>query len=266
MRTRAPRRQAPVGIPAALWRRVAAAPHRLLMLDYDGTLAPFRTDRAAARAQPATLARLRALSEARGTTLAIVSGRPLAELARLIGIPGLHMIGEHGWEERRPGRRPIRHRLVPASRAALARAAAAASGHGWGLRVERKRTGLVLHTRGLPAARARALEAEARRAWAPEAGDGVLMLAPTAGGIELRAPQRTKGTAARSLIAAAPEGTLAVFVGDDHTDEDAFAVVRGSGFGVRVGAGRRASLAVARLADCDAVAEFLGRWLRLRDA
>ena len=39
MRTRAPRRQAPVGIPAALWRRVAAAPHRLLMLDYDGTLA-----------------------------------------------------------------------------------------------------------------------------------------------------------------------------------------------------------------------------------
>jgi trehalose-phosphatase len=236
------------------------------MLDYDGTLAPFRMDRAAARPRPLTLVRLRALSDAPGTTLAIVSGRPLAELARLIGIPGLRMIGEHGWEELGPGRRPIRHPLLAASRAALARAAAAVRGHGWGLRLERKRTGLVLHTRGLPAAAARALQAEARRAWAPETEDGAVMLAPTAGGIELRAPQRTKGTAARSLIAAAPEGTLAVFVGDDHTDEDAFAVVRDSGFGVRVGAGRRASLARARLADCDAVAEFLGRWLRLRDA
>jgi len=266
MRTRAPRRQAPAGIPPALWRRVMAAPHRLLMLDYDGTIAPFRKDRAAARPLPLTLARLRALSGASGTTLAIVSGRPLDELEALIGIPGLRLIGEHGWEERRPGRRRRRHPLPGASRAALARAEAAARRHAWGRRLERKRTGLVLHTRGLPAAAARALHAEARRAWAPEASDGMVALAPTAGGIELRAPQRTKGTAARSLIDEAPAGTLAVFVGDDLTDEDAFAVVRGRGFGVRVGLGRRASLATARLADWDAVAEFLGRWLTLGGA
>ncbi len=58
-------------------------------------------------------------------------------------------------------------------------------------------------------------------------------------------------------------GTFPVCVGDDLTDEDAFAVVASRGLGIRVGRARRRSNAVARLPSCAAVAAFLAGW---RDA
>ncbi len=58
--------------PIALWREVERAPRRLLLLDYDGTLAAFRTDRAAATPEPRALAALERLSRAGHTRIAIV--------------------------------------------------------------------------------------------------------------------------------------------------------------------------------------------------
>src|SRR6516225_3975371 len=88
------------GIPARLWTRVSCAPHRLLMLDYDGTLAPFRVARGQAAPPARVLKRLGRLARAAHTRVAVVSGRPIDELDPLLGALPIALFGEHGWEER----------------------------------------------------------------------------------------------------------------------------------------------------------------------
>jgi len=249
------------GIPAALWDEVRLAGHRLLMLDYDGTLAPFRAAREQAVPWPRSLVRLRAVSVAAHTRVAIVSGRPLAELIPLLGPLDADLVGEHGWERRDRGGDIRREPLPVPLRAELEAAAARAEANGWAGRLERKRAALVLHVRDLTPARARDVLARAAEAWSGPASRGQLRLDRIDGGLELRACAHDKGTAVRRLLSRHAPGTLAVFVGDDLTDEAAFAVVREHGFGVRVGERPRDSLAEASLPSYRAVPAFLDAWL-----
>lgn len=251
------------GIPRRLWRLVSLARHRLLMLDYDGTLAPFCVARDVAVPLPRSLDALRAIAGESHTAVAVVSGRPLAEMERLLGTLTAAFIGEHGWETRLPDGSVMRHPVSGAQRMILDRAEQAAREKGLATRLERKRTGLVVHTRGMAESAARALEDQTLASWQPVAAGGSISLARMDGGVELRLSGRNKGTAVRSLVSRAPAGTLAVFVGDDVTDEDAFEVVREWGFGVRVGPDDRPTLATGRLPGCASVAVFLEEWLRV---
>jgi trehalose 6-phosphate phosphatase len=254
-------RRRPSGIPPGLWRRAIRASHRLLVLDYDGTLVPFAVDRASATLPPRCAELLRTIATRTGTTLAVVSGRPLAELAGLVDPLPVALFGEHGWEERRrPGGRIVRHAPTPEQRAALRAARRLAAAAGLGARIERKRTALVLHTRGMPLRAAAVARRSVLALWTSLVAAGC-RLDRTAGGIELRAVGHDKGRALRSLLSRAPAGTFPVCVGDDLTDEDAFAVVASRGLGVRVGRARRPSNAVARLPSCAAVTAFLAAWL-----
>ncbi|HKQ62118.1 MAG TPA: trehalose-phosphatase, partial [Candidatus Polarisedimenticolaceae bacterium] len=115
------------GVPQRLWERAAAARHRLLMLDYDGTLAPFRIDRDQAHPLPAALAALEAIAAVPGgTQLAIVSGRPVRALEQLLGPLRATLVGEHGWEMRVPGEERVEQPLPSGAGETLGRAARAA--------------------------------------------------------------------------------------------------------------------------------------------
>jgi trehalose-phosphatase len=158
----------------------------------------------------------------------------------------------------------LQHPVSAALAEELDRAERAARDRGMGGLLERKRTGLVFHTRGVMGGELpRELEDQARALWQTVAEGGQFSLQQIDGGIELRMCGRNKGTAALSLVSQSPEGTLSVFVGDDVTDEDAFAVVQGFGFGVRVGGSDRPTVAAAQLPSCDSVAEFLEEWIRV---
>jgi trehalose-phosphatase len=254
------------GVPARLWRKVVLAGHRLLMLDYDGTLAPFNAARDRALPLPRSVEFLKVIAADVGTTVAIVSGRPLAEIAHLLGSLPVTMVGEHGWEKRLPEGRVVKCPLSTQQRNVLDRAERLARQKGLGSHLERKRTGVVLHTRGLAPPAATAQEEEAISLWRPLTADGSSRLGRIHGGVELRLQGRDKGTAVLSLISQAPAGTLGVFLGDDATDEDAFAAVHEWGFGVRVGDSGRPSLAAAWLPSCAAVTAFLEEWLRVTGA
>ena len=249
------------GIPPRLWERVSLARRRWLMLDYDGTLAPFRVVRSEARPLPRSMELLRRILAGTRTSVAIISGRPVNEVERLIGPLPILLVGEHGWERRSADGRVVRGRLPAAATATLDRAVRAAREAGWGGRLERKRSGVVLHTRGLPAAEACLLERRCARAWGRLAADGAARVESIRGGVELRAPGRDKGAVVRALCSRCGPGTLGVFVGDDRTDEDAFAAVRDWGFGVRVGGNDRPTSAMGRIESCAALPLFLQRWL-----
>ncbi len=85
---------------AGLWQRLRSAPRSLLMLDYDGTLAPFHIDRFAACPYPGVEERLATLSGLARVRLVLVSGRPARELRDLLPPSTKAEIwGSHGREQ-----------------------------------------------------------------------------------------------------------------------------------------------------------------------
>ena len=254
------------GFPQNLWEQVSLARHRLLMLDHDGTLVAFETLRN--RAIPPR--RLRELlvqvAETSQTTVVMVSGRPVRELADLLERPPVTLVGEHGWEWCDPGERVVRHPLPRGAATRLDRAERLARDAGLASRLERKRASVAVHTRGLDAAAARDVTTTAARAWTSVLEGAPLRLAPFDGGLELRVRGRSKATAVRDLLTREPADTLAVHVGDDDTDEDAFEALAGIGFGVRVGEPGPPTKASAWLRDPGEVAVFLERWLEVTTA
>ena len=251
-----------VKIAPEIWRRATDAPHRLLALDYDGTLAAFHIDRRRATMAAGAHEALRRIAGSGRTTMAIISGRPVAELIDLVAMPSVYLVGEHGWEAADSSGRVHRQPLAPAAAQGVAQAWSEAESQGWSDRVERKRTGTVLHLRGLVQAEAAALRAIAVRSWGRIARAGALRLEETAGGLELRAVGNDKGTAVRDILAGLPTGTLPIVLGDDTTDEDAFRAIAGIGVAIRVGEASKTEPPGEWLASPDDVVKFLRLWLQ----
>src|ERR1700686_43175 len=83
---------------AAFFDRLRQAPSRALLLDYDGTLAPFTADRERAFPYPG-IPELGAKIMRTGTRVVLISGRPATELLFLSGIlPHPEIWGSHGCE------------------------------------------------------------------------------------------------------------------------------------------------------------------------
>jgi trehalose-phosphatase len=243
----------------AFFDRLSSARHRLLLLDYDGTLAPFHEDPRRVRPYPEVCAALRRIAERAATRLVIVSGRRLEDLEPALELLPHHEIwASHGWE-RSVGGKVTRH--VPAGevRELLGRAALVAQSFtGRGARIERKVASVALHWRGLPDALAGRIRLEAQRLWWPMVR-GQLALLPFDGGVELRARGHDKGSAVREAVASC-ELPVCAYLGDDITDEDAFRAVRPHGLAVLVRELHRSTMADVRLAPPSEVTAFLDRW------
>ena len=257
--------QAVAGLPD-FWPRVRRAPHRLLALDYDGTLAPFHVIRERATPLPGikeALAAIRDHPETR-TDLALLSGRPAWQVLELVG-RDLHIpiYGAHGWECIRPDGSEERFSLSATEDEGLAAAIIIGVDAGYEEKLERKSASVALHTRGLM--NALDIEDRIRRLWQPLTESHHLVLMTFDRGLELRARGRHKGVALAELYASMPPETLAVYVGDDTTDEDAFRVVKPHGLGIKVGLVGETE-ATGRLADPAAVLRFLQDWYQVTRA
>jgi len=250
------------GIPG-FWEAVRAAPHRCLVLDYDGTLAPFHVDRMKARPLEGIVELLTAIRDETDTYLAIMTGRPLRELLALVGDLDIPVSASQGSEFMYPDGR--HEALVPSERQRerLDRAEEEARARAHGGRVERKIAGVALHTRGVDPEAAESVEREICSVWEADAHDYGLDCRRFNGGIELRLKGIDKGTALSALLEGrAPDG-LCVYLGDDETDEDALLVLRGHGYGIKVGRPDTPTYAEGRLADPEKVREFLKAWINV---
>jgi trehalose 6-phosphate phosphatase len=197
-----------------------------VLCDVDGTLAPIVARPEDAALLPGARETLEAL-RGRYRLVGFISGRGLADLERIVGLPGCAYAGNHGMELHAPGEAP---RLAAEVEPHLPAVRAFAERFGperlapWGVSLEDKGATLSLHYRRAPdpeAARA-ALEREvvpAARAAGLSTHGGRMVLE-----VRPKAPV-DKGTAARALL----EGTgarAALYVGDDRTDADAWRALR----------------------------------------
>jgi len=250
----------PAPIPGARRDPDAAWPsiERLaLFLDVDGTLAPIETRPHAVGPQSARNDILTRLSDRLGGRTAIVSGRTVADIDRILEARIAAVAGVHGLERRTAGGEQVALAPHPALREAR-RALEAFAGADAGLEVEDKTLSVALHFRRAPAAAEAVRDLTGRLAAATgltrQDGDCV---------VELRTPGPTKGDAVTAFLAEPPFiGAVPVFVGDDLTDEDAFrATAEHGGFGVLVGP-LRDTWATHRLPDVDAVLAWLNALAR----
>ena len=247
---------------------LAAAPARALLLDYDGTLAPFRVERDRATPYEGVREALRRIIDRGRTRVVVISGRTLDELRPLLGVePPPELWGTHGWERLEPGGAPSLRTLPLPATAALADAARAVDTPELAERIEVKPAAVAVHVRGLPDGDAARVLARARAAWEPLAAGAALVVHAFDGGLELRVSGWDKGDAVRSVLDGQPHGTAVAYLGDDTTDEDAFRALatlgeggRVRGIGVLVRAKPRPSAAQARITPPDELLAFLDRW------
>jgi len=223
-----------------------------LFLDLDGTLAPIASRPEAVGPDPRRTEVLRRAQAALEGRLAVVSGRTLDVVDRILDGAVTCAAGVHGLERRAADgsvARPRPHPQLAAVRQALSAFAAA-----WpGVLVEDKGLSVALHYRLAPAAEA-AVREEAERL----GGAAGLAIQHGRKVIELRTPGADKGAAVAAFMAEPPfAGAAPIFVGDDLTDEHGFeAAERLGGFGVLVGPPRRTTARYG-LADVDAVLDWL---------
>jgi len=242
--------------------REAARP--LLLLDYDGTLAPFRVDRFQARPWAGVRELLAEIQDQGRTRMVVITGRPAKEIAPLLGVqPAPEVWGLHGAERLHlNGRREMK----PAPRAAQAKLGSLATElrrDAFGGVLEEKANAAVMHWRGVPPAKAKIIEKRTRELFEPLAQMYGLTLLNFEAGMELRAGPE-KGDAVRALLEESRNHVPrpAAYLGDDLTDEAAFRAIKGHGLGVLVRRERRKSAADVWLKPPDELRSFLKRWLQ----
>ena len=240
------------------------APRRALLLDYDGTLAPFSARRASAAPYRWVRSALRSIAAApRMTRIGIVSGRPIAELRRLTGLANVaELWGSHGLE-----RLTLEGCWIgppPKKDAAefLERVSASMAELGWGALLERKPYGLALHGRGAPPEEFADAESELIERWSEAAHDFGLELLGFDGGVELRPEGQGKAMVVRTVLDELGPGASIAYLGDDRTDEDAFGALADRGLAVLVRSEPRPTKAAAWIRPPEELRRFLGDWNR----
>ncbi|MEN3953092.1 trehalose-phosphatase [Iodidimonas sp. SYSU 1G8] len=225
-----------------------------LFLDFDGTLTPIASTPDAVRVDAALPPLLERLSCRLGGALALLTGRPLAQVDDLLGmrLPGA---GVHGLEFRASSEGPINYLGPQWPLKPVENALAPVLEADTRLLLETKPGSVALHYRAAPE-RAEELAAVAldvvgrHRDLTLLHGDCVLEIKPV--GFD-------KGRAMAMFLGLEPwSGRLPVAVGDDVTDEDAFRKAAAiGGYGIKIG--RAATQARYRLATTISLAA----WLRL---
>jgi trehalose 6-phosphate phosphatase len=248
MQTRAPvakanalrKRSAPDRSPVSAFRawpeirdRLRAAHHGAILLDFDGTLVNLRRRPSDVRLPAEARRILQCLVRHTNLFIAIVSGRRVHNLRNLIDVEGLHYFGVHGAESDRKSAI-----LGKKARLALERAKHAARvqlGAIEGIWIEDKRRSFSVHYRDANAVASKHGQSVLFELLAPW-GDALHVLNGSCVWEVLPIEIPGKSSVVEAVLRKLPASPTVVYIGDDSTDEMAFAALPNQ-ITVRVGRG-----------------------------
>jgi trehalose-phosphatase len=247
----------------AFFSEFASHARPLLLMDYDGTLAPFRVDRFQARPWAGVHELLRRIQQQGQTRMAVITGRPATEIAPMLALdPPLEVWGLHGAERLySDGRREL-EQAPAATQAKLEELRESLKRDSLGGLFEDKANGVVMHWRGVSRKKAELIEQRTRALFEPMTKMKGLALLEFEAGLELRVG-RDKGGALEAILAENGGGGPAAFLGDDLTDEAAFLAMNkiGSrGLSVLMRRQPRKTAAQVWLRPPQELRTFLERW------
>lgn len=232
-------------------RSLAQTPILLVASDYDGTLSLIVDDPLQARPLRESSAALRSLAVLANTHVSVISGRALRDLAALSRFPEeIHLVGSHGSEFDVGFVENLTAGNLQQLASIQSGFEAIAEQHE-GVFLEMKPASVALHYRRCAADIHEKVAAQAQAVLNDISGVQVKLGKMV---VEALVVQHNKGTALDRLRhRLAAEAVL--FLGDDTTDEEAFARLTGPDVGIKVGDGE--TLAQFRVADPEEVAEVL---------
>lgn len=238
------------------------SPHRALLLDYDGTLAPFQKERNKAFPYPGIREVLDRIIRDDHTKVVIVSGRRLDELIPLLGLAQLPEIwGSHGGERRLENGTYLIEALPDAAIQTVSLLKSWTEQEGWKDLIEVKPLGLAIHWRGLSPNRVEAIKEHVKARLPLNIEEKGLTIHDFDGGLELRPKGINKGGAVKTMLQEMGPDGIAVYLGDDLTDEDAFEVIKNQGIGILVKNELRETKADVWLRPPEELIRFLNRWV-----
>lgn len=229
----------------------------LLLLDYDGTLTPIKKHPKLARLSPKRKIFLRKLANHPRIKIAIISGRKLVDIKKIIEIPRIIYVGNHGFEIEAYGK----HKIHPAAKRFIPllkriKAILANKVKVKGVWIEDKGLTLSLHFRQVSQNRLKRLYKlfyETIDPWQKK-----IKITKDKKVFEIRPPfDWDKGKAVKWIINKLPlKNYFPIYIGDDQTDEDAFRGIKGKGASLKVGMGGK-TMADSRLRNVAQVYQFL---------
>jgi trehalose-phosphatase len=224
---------------SAVFPEGAPCPGVLLLLDFDGTLSEIVPSPETAVLRPGNARSLQMLSRKPGSTVGIISGRALDDVANRVGLPELVYAGNHGMEIQGPGFQylhPDVLGIVPhlSETASLLRLGLSEIP---GAQLEDKTITLTVHYRQVPAQYHEQVQSMVNAVTYPEVADRRYRLTHAKSAIEVRpAVDWHKGRALEFIRSRLAPGAYPIYIGDDRTDEDAFRAAQAAGgCGVFVG-------------------------------
>ncbi len=241
------------------WQGISRAKKRVLILDYDGALAPFSTDRECAAPYARMLPLLQHLKQATGTRLVIVTGRPASSAARLLHLQDVEIWGCHGLERLQTDGSLDKPEVAAESLQAIADVTELLLKEGLGQFAERKFASIAIHWRGSEEL-AGLLTRRVLHAWSIAQRRKGVRLVPFDGGLEITVCARNRGDVVQAVLSeSGPEAAVA-YLGGETPDEDAFGALHGRGLNVLVCEEYRRTIADVWIRPPNEVAAFLKAW------
>jgi trehalose-phosphatase len=250
-----------------------AAPHILLLADYDGTLTPIVSRPEDAVLPPAVREMLSSLARKKSFSVGVITGRSIDEIKRLVKIKDIYYSGNHGLEIDGPAlvyRNPAAAAAGTLIDKLSARLSAELSGIG-GVIVQNKGFTLSVHYRLVKPGNENAVAGAVKRITSPLVEKGEIRVFSQKKVWEVRPPLDWDKGRAVMLIGSeigAKLGLsrlLTVYLGDDTTDEDVFKMLhRPEGWSIYVGEENSESAAEYYLKSPEEVAAFLHKLMEMK--
>ena len=244
------------------YHRRTEASQKALLLDYDGTLAPFHPEPNRAEPYPGISEVLNRIMQVPDTRLVIITGRWTKDLIPLLRLKEQPEIwGSHGLERLKTDGTHEIYSMAEEQLNGLVAADEWVEEVGLSSRCERKPGCLALHWRGLDEAKVKGIRNLVEPRWSTLAQAWQLSLREFDGGLELRVPGRDKGDAVRIVLEEIDQDAVAAYLGDDLTDEDAFRAIKGKGMGELVREELRPTAADLWIKPPEELLTFLAGWI-----
>ena len=236
------------------------AEDRILMLDYDGTLAPFVQDRNKAYPYPKAAGIVNRILVDNSCRVIIVSGRTIDDLLNLIKFESMPEIwGSHGYEKQLPDGTRFTETLSAEVKETIRLYEEAFRIAGLDKYCEKKSFGIAVHWRGCSDDQIDQIKTHVDQI-ASKIKNPSVIVADFDGGKEIRIKGIDKGTAVNKIMSTAMAGSVSAYLGDDLTDEDAFRRMGDAGLKVLVRDKSRETLADILLVPPDELVWFLEKW------
>ncbi len=244
------------------FKEVKKAGERILLLDYDGTLAPFKKARNEAVPYEGVETILDEISEHESCRIILITGRWTKDLLKLLKLKRRPEIwGSHGWERLLPDGTYHVENIDKKFLEALTCAEDFLREEGLYRFCEMKPASIALHWRGLEKSETDDMIRKVKENWPLIPHHEELALLGFDGGIEIRVPGKNKGNAVDTILSESNKDCAVACLGDDITDEDAFRALGKRGLSVLVRGQNRATCADVWIKPPEELLCFLRDWM-----